>query len=337
MSELEGLDNNHGPWAVMWYSETVAGRGWLIRGGVGISRWKTWAAADAYAERHRGERRVAIVPWGDDLLIDGRLVSCPELVTVPRVIEAMALSHGPTFQFDESDAHGLPMSGQIWGCSCGWRRAEMVTREEFAAHAATYWRRPGLWWISWEQNAEPGHDLDYRPAEWPPPDDVLAFWETGTGWRATGDRYSCVVALVRVHDEHQAKRLIESAWATGVGEWRFCRKYGDPTQPPGDRLPPCKWSLELKRWPWEVTPALAAHIYYSCMRCGRYHCMACESPAPDGYSGAVKTAVKWCSREECIADEAIANGCGVEAMKRVKERTQRYWRRDARCMSGDSP
>ena len=106
-----------------------------------------------------------------------------------------------------------------------------------------------LYWLSWQQNADPEHGIDYRPPQWPPPDPVLAFW--GTGYAGDGS-YATVVALVRAATENKAQRIITRAWNPGVGEWRFCREYGDESKPPGDRFPAPEWSVELKRWPWRA-------------------------------------------------------------------------------------
>ncbi len=74
------------------------------------------------------------------------------------------------------------------------------------------------------------------------------------------------------------------------------------------------------------------HIYYTCMRCAQVRCMACETPAPAGYSGEIKTAVRWCDSEVCVADEATANGISIEAMKAHKVRVHAAWRLNARCI-----
>src|SRR5215470_1557381 len=48
----------------------------------------------------------------------------------------------------------------------------------------------GLWWISWSQDAaQPG------PTCWPPPDEVLAFWESGETPYSRG--HATIDALVR--------------------------------------------------------------------------------------------------------------------------------------------
>lgn len=105
-----------------------------------------------------------------------------------------------------------------------------------------------LYWLSWNQNADPQHGLDSRPVAWPPPDPVLAFWESGFG-----DDYTTVVALVRAHTEDDAQRVIERAWSPGVGKWRFCDEYGDESKPPSDRFQAPEWSVEMKRWPWRAS------------------------------------------------------------------------------------
>jgi hypothetical protein len=105
-----------------------------------------------------------------------------------------------------------------------------------------------LYWLSWNQNADPKNGLDYRPVAWPPPASVLGFWQTGF---AGDESYSTVVALVRTTGEARAKRIIERAWNPGVGDWRFCHTY-DGIKPPGDRFPPPEWSTKLGRWPWSA-------------------------------------------------------------------------------------
>lgn len=105
-----------------------------------------------------------------------------------------------------------------------------------------------IWWMPWNQMADPKYGTDSRPVKWPPPKAVLGFWESG--YTADGS-YSTVVALVSADSEADAKRVISRAWTPGVGEWRFCRKYSEGGQP-GDRFPPCEWSIERGTWPWEV-------------------------------------------------------------------------------------
>lgn len=103
-----------------------------------------------------------------------------------------------------------------------------------------------LWWLSWNQEADPKHGLDSRPVHWPPPLAVLGFWESGV---AMDDSYSTVVALVRAPSEAEAKHAVLNAWTPGVGEWRFCHTY-DGDGPPGDRFPPCEWSVKRGTLPW---------------------------------------------------------------------------------------
>lgn len=109
----------------------------------------------------------------------------------------------------------------------------------------------GLRWISWEQHGDATHDLDGRPSIWPPPAEVLAFWETGFGSNGT-DVYCTVVALVRAPNAGVTKAIIKKAWSPGIGKWRFNREYGRAV-PPGDRFPPPLWSVKLGRWPWGRT------------------------------------------------------------------------------------
>lgn len=108
-----------------------------------------------------------------------------------------------------------------------------------------------LRWISWNQHGDVEHDPDCRPIKWPPPSEVLAFWESGLGGGDGTDAYCTVVALVHSTSEEAAKAVIEGAWSPGVGEWRFNREYND-ADPPSDRFPPPKWSLEMGRWPWST-------------------------------------------------------------------------------------
>jgi len=107
-----------------------------------------------------------------------------------------------------------------------------------------------LRWVSWAQHGNAEHEPDSRPVAWPPPPEVLAFWETGLGGGNGADAYCTVVALVRADSDHAAKAVVEAAWAPGVGEWRFNREYDGP-RAPGDRFPPPNWSVELGRWPWK--------------------------------------------------------------------------------------
>jgi hypothetical protein len=107
-----------------------------------------------------------------------------------------------------------------------------------------------MFWLSWQQEADPKHGLDSRPVKWPPPPEVLGFWESGF---AGDGSYSTVVALVRAKDMDDAARIVTKAWSPGVGEWRFGHTY-DGTKPPGDRFPPCEWSVKRGTWPWPVAP-----------------------------------------------------------------------------------
>jgi hypothetical protein len=107
-----------------------------------------------------------------------------------------------------------------------------------------------LWWISWNQAADPGRGIDSRPLTWPPPEPVLAFWETGVSDRLAADEsFSTVVALVRASGESEAEAVVLAAWSPGVAKMRFNREY-DEGRPPGDRFPAPAWSIELGRWPW---------------------------------------------------------------------------------------
>ena len=108
-----------------------------------------------------------------------------------------------------------------------------------------------LRWISWEQHGDAEHEPDCRPVAWPPPVEVLAFWESGFGGGEGADAYCTVVAIVRAPSEEAAARIINTAWSPGIGEWRFNREYGKDS-PPGDRFPPPGWALKMDRWPWSV-------------------------------------------------------------------------------------
>jgi len=77
---------------------------------------------------------------------------------------------------------------------------------------------------------------------------------------------------------------------------------------------------------------MGRHIYYQCQRCTQIRCRACETLAPEGEHSEIKTEVRWCGSEACIADEATANGVSVEAMKAHKRRVQSAWRRDVGCL-----
>jgi len=109
-----------------------------------------------------------------------------------------------------------------------------------------------LRWISWNQHGDAERDPDCRPVEWPPPPEVLAFWESGIGGGDGADAHCTVVALVRSSSEDASKAVIEGAWSPGVGEWRFNRAY-DSEKPPNNRFPPPRWSIEMGRWPWKET------------------------------------------------------------------------------------
>jgi len=103
-----------------------------------------------------------------------------------------------------------------------------------------------LWWLSWNQIADPKDGIDTRPVAWPPPIAVLGFWRSGY---AFDESYATVVALVRAPSADDAQKVITAAWSPGVGEWRFCDEH-DASKPPGDRFPPCEWSIERGTWPW---------------------------------------------------------------------------------------
>jgi len=105
-----------------------------------------------------------------------------------------------------------------------------------------------LWWLSWNQHADPKHGLDARPVAWPPPVPVLAFWRTGEAFDGS---YCTVVALVRAATATEAQDVITSAWSPGIGAWRFCNVYA-AEDAPGDRFPAPEWSFGLGRWPWST-------------------------------------------------------------------------------------
>jgi hypothetical protein len=107
-----------------------------------------------------------------------------------------------------------------------------------------------MYWISWEQHGDAEHDPDCRPVAWPPPPEVLAFWESGFGGGDGADAFCAVVALVRSKNKAAAKATIEAAWSPGIGAWRFNREY-DSSHAPGDRFPAPRWSIEMGRWPWQ--------------------------------------------------------------------------------------
>jgi hypothetical protein len=109
-----------------------------------------------------------------------------------------------------------------------------------------------LRWISWAQHGDDEHEPDCRPVTWPPPPEVLAFWESGIGGDEGADAYCTVVALVRAPSADAGKAIINAAWSPGIGEWRFNRVYDENT-PPGDRFAAPDWSIELGRWPWRKT------------------------------------------------------------------------------------
>lgn len=100
-----------------------------------------------------------------------------------------------------------------------------------------------LWWLSWEQSVV--SHRPYRPVAWPPPMEVLAFWQRGIS-----EEDSTVIALVRAQSEDAAMAIIRSAWEPGIGEWRFINPYNLATAPEGFHPPP--WSIEMGRWPWKT-------------------------------------------------------------------------------------
>ena len=106
-----------------------------------------------------------------------------------------------------------------------------------------------LRWVSWEQHGDAERPPDCRPLAWPPPAEVLAFWETDVGGDKGADAYCTVVALVRPPVSKPQRNIIQRAWSPGIGEWPCNREYGKDG-PPGDRFPAPAWSIKLGRWPW---------------------------------------------------------------------------------------
>jgi hypothetical protein len=89
--------------------------------------------------------------------------------------------------------------------------------------------------------------------KWPPPEEVLAFWESGFGGHTVDDEFVTVVALIRADvDVEEVKLLVEKTWNPGVREWRFADLIKDPEKPPNDRFGAPDWSVELGRWPWKT-------------------------------------------------------------------------------------
>ena len=111
-----------------------------------------------------------------------------------------------------------------------------------------------LHWVSWEQHGDAENDPDSRPVDWPPPAEVLAFWETGWGGGTGASAYCAVVALVRAPSSNAAAKIVQTAWANGFGKWRFNREYV-ADGPPNGRFPPPKWSIAMGRWPWKKVEA----------------------------------------------------------------------------------
>lgn len=90
---LEGLDNAGGQFAVIWLIPGIQSQKFTIYDTIGLSRWATREHAERYADYRRApDTRVAVLDWGDDLLTDGRVVSCPELAGNVRVRAALGLA-----------------------------------------------------------------------------------------------------------------------------------------------------------------------------------------------------------------------------------------------------
>lgn len=148
---------------------------------------------------------------------------------------------------------GGSLRGQCGPCAALLDAIHAAPRAGVAAiidAARTEWdvqSTKGLRWVSWEQHGEAERAPDCRPMSWPPPAEVLAFWELAATRGA--DTYCTVVALVRAPSEQAAAAIIQGAWSPGIGEWRFNREYGKDG-PPGDRFSPPRWSIKLGRWPW---------------------------------------------------------------------------------------
>lgn len=86
------------------------------------------------------------------------------------------------------------------------------------------------WWISWYQPTD-----DVRPLNYPPGENVLGWWNSGTRCQ---DNAGCLVAQVRADSESQAKEEIAKDWPE-ADEWRFCDE--TDKRAPNDRFPLSDW------------------------------------------------------------------------------------------------
>ena len=97
-----------------------------------------------------------------------------------------------------------------------------------------------VFWFSWEQ-----HSGDYRPLNYPPKEQVLGYWCSGSG-----DDYWTMVAAVKAESEDECIKIITSDWEENegeVGEVRFCEEM-TPSEngqyEVGDRFPASEWMNE---------------------------------------------------------------------------------------------
>lgn len=145
----EALSDHVGAWATVTLNEASVGKSWYMHRIVGVTRWSTRERALERATKwFAAGRRAAVIPWGDDLLIDGRhMGASPELTRPPRIIEALALdTHAPQFASDSGEPGAMP-NGLALGCTCGWALAvPRIWHDDaenlYAAHVAVVFPRP---------------------------------------------------------------------------------------------------------------------------------------------------------------------------------------------------
>jgi hypothetical protein len=100
-----------------------------------------------------------------------------------------------------------------------------------------------LFWLSWEQPTE-----DYRPLTYPPNEQILGWWCSGSG--GLDDDYFTICAYVEAEGDAEARAAVLKDWPEAFdrdSDWRIFQvreKYQ-----PSDRFPPEDWMLpRLEKW-----------------------------------------------------------------------------------------
>lgn len=101
---------------------------------------------------------------------------------------------------------------------------------------------PKVFWFSWEQ-----HSKDNRPLNYPPKEQVLGYWCSGSDHDG---KYWTMIAAVKAESKDECIKIITSDWEENVGEIgkiRFCDKM-TPNEngqyEVGDRFHTSEWMNE---------------------------------------------------------------------------------------------